>query len=400
MANAKLVKRLVESTGVAEKDVFVWDTELRGFGLKVTPRGKKIYIAQYRPRGESMVKRFTLGVHGTLTTEQAREEAEKVLSAVTLGSDPQKARKSERAAPTVKATGDAFLEYVKMYRSPVTHRDYKRLWEKHVLTDRVVAGKKVAEVTPADIARLHIANKSTPFQANRVLAVLSSFFTYAAKVQLLLPLYLNPARAIGKLAEAPRTVRLTNEQVKALGTTMVAAERDGADPECIAAIRLAALSGARIGEVCSLRWDAVDMKTGVLKLKQTKTGPSDRRLGTAALSLLETFDRRGEYVFPSLARLQYPTDPVRKLWMKVRKAAKVKHARLHDWRHLHGSLSAEAGDNITITKSLLGHSQIATAARYMHPDTRTAADRNAGDVAAMLSGTETPVTKMKKKAAK
>src|SRR5712671_8144346 len=98
----KITKRAVDSLRPAKGDQFLWDTELKGFGLKVTPAGSKIYILQYRKGGRgSPTKRVTIGRHGAVTPAQARDEATRLLGAIAQGSDPAAARADARSAPTV-----------------------------------------------------------------------------------------------------------------------------------------------------------------------------------------------------------------------------------------------------------------------------------------------------------
>ena len=86
---AKLTKRLVDRIVPAASDVFVWDTVLSGFGMKLTPSGARIYVVQYRLGGRgSLSRRFTIGKRGTLTLDEARSEARKVLGDHAKGQDP------------------------------------------------------------------------------------------------------------------------------------------------------------------------------------------------------------------------------------------------------------------------------------------------------------------------
>ncbi|UDF28466.1 UNVERIFIED_ORG: Arm DNA-binding domain-containing protein [Roseateles sp. XES5] len=77
---AKLTKRVVDGLEPKEKDFFQWDDELPGFGVRVWPTGRKTYVAQYRSGGQT--RRFKIGVHGPLTVEETRKEANQ--SSVTL----------------------------------------------------------------------------------------------------------------------------------------------------------------------------------------------------------------------------------------------------------------------------------------------------------------------------
>src|SRR5690349_9377122 len=94
MVQARITKRLVDAAASAAKDQFVWDDELRGFGLKITPAGNKIYLIQYRMGGRgSPTCRFTIGGHGSpWTPATARDEAERLLRLVRQGVNPIDAR--------------------------------------------------------------------------------------------------------------------------------------------------------------------------------------------------------------------------------------------------------------------------------------------------------------------
>jgi hypothetical protein len=191
----KITKRTVDALQPENKDQFGWDSELTGFGLKVTPGGKKVYILQYRTGGRrrdsdgkvvpgkwAPTKRITIGRHGAITPEQARKKAEELLSAICLGGDPAAAHAAEKAAPTVAGLADRFLvEHAATKTKPRTAAEYRRLIETIVLP--AVGRKKARDVTRADISRLHHARRDTPYDANRALSVLSKMFTLAEKWQ-------------------------------------------------------------------------------------------------------------------------------------------------------------------------------------------------------------------------
>ena len=102
---AHLTKRTVDAATKGTRDQFIWDDELAGFGLKVTPAGGKIYIYQYRqPRpGDARsapTKRYTIGKHGELTADQARKRAKELSALVSQGIDPRQSEVDAVAAKT------------------------------------------------------------------------------------------------------------------------------------------------------------------------------------------------------------------------------------------------------------------------------------------------------------
>src|SRR5215472_5498647 len=105
-----ITKRTVAAARASGADQFLWGSELKGFGLKVTPAGNKVYILQYRKGGRgSPTKRVTIGRHGALTPEQARKEAARLSGAIASGGDPAAVRAAEKIAPTMTDLAERFL---------------------------------------------------------------------------------------------------------------------------------------------------------------------------------------------------------------------------------------------------------------------------------------------------
>ena len=104
----KFTKRIVESAPVGARPSFLWDSEVVGFGLKVTKKGRRTYVLQYRLGRRT--RRFSIGVHGSpWTVETARDRAKVLLGEVVVERDPQDARKAARAAWTVSELCEAYL---------------------------------------------------------------------------------------------------------------------------------------------------------------------------------------------------------------------------------------------------------------------------------------------------
>jgi hypothetical protein len=200
----RITKRTVDAARPRDTDQFLWDSELKGFGLKVTPVGSKVYILQYRKGGRGTpTKRVTIGRHGALTPEQARKEAARLLGAIAGGADPAAVRTAEKNAPTMAALAERFLaEHVATKTKPRTAVEYRRLVDSVVLP--AIGRKQVRDVTRADISRLHHDHRATPYAANRAIAVLSKMFTLAEKWGER-PDGSNPCRHIEKFTEEKRS---------------------------------------------------------------------------------------------------------------------------------------------------------------------------------------------------
>lgn len=419
MAVGKITKRTVDALQASSRDLFLWDEELTGFGIKVTPSGRKSYVLQYRVPGlgrRAFPKRLVLGEHGALTPEEGRRLARRQLGNVAYGSDPAADRRARRGAATMKELGESYLQDVKVRRRPRTAEEYSRLWGKHVLP--VLGSKSVAEVTAVEVRRLHRGLHGTPYLANRVLAMLGAFFGYAIR-EGIRPSHENPAHGVEFYPEKPRERFLTPQEFRQLGATLTRAELEGlhpapnhrrkpkhghtakhrpksadkpipANPFAVAAIRLLALTGCRESEILTLAWDAVDVERGYLRLAETKTGRSTRPLSQAAIAVLDTLPRieGNPYVLPGTSPGKHLKE-IKRLWYAVRYAAKLDGVRLHDLRHSYASVPATSGESLLILKTLLGHKRVATTERYAHlgdDPVKRAAERAAGNIAGWLAG--------------
>lgn len=415
----KLTKRSVDALEAAEKRRRVYDAELPGFGVWVEPSGAKSFFVQYRtPGGRSgKVCRYRLGKYGPMTVDQARDLARRALAQVAAGEDPAAARREQAAAPTVAALGADFLDDVRARRKLATAKEYARAWATNVVPE--LGTKQVAAVTTADVAALHRKLRATPYQANRVLALLGSFFSYAEQ-QGERPKHTNPAHDVEPYPEHGRERFLTPAEVAKLGEVLERAEREGlppaptkrrkpekrkrpetvkhrpksadapkpANPFGVALIRFLLLSGWREGEARTLQWAWIDDARGQVVLPDTKTGKSVRPIGAPALELLDELPRieGSPYVFPG-ADPARPLADVARLWYAVRHAAGLGDVRIHDLRHSFASAVASAGGSLLMIRALLGHKDTTTSAKYAHlmdDPVRATADATAAQVAGWL----------------
>lgn len=428
MPTKTLTKRIVDALKPRTSRYEVRDAELAGFLVRVTPDGTKTFGVLYRAgRGRNAPRRrVTLGRYGPLTVDAARTLARQTLGTVAHGGDPATDRVNSKRTPTVAVLGESWLADVIIRRKPTTAAEYARLWKRHVVP--ALGSKQVSAVTTAEVRRLHRSLSETPYQANRVVAMLGAFFTFAAN-EGIRARHDNPAHGIEFYPEKPRERFLSAAEFRRLGEALSRAEREGlppapshrrmpkgrhtlkhrpknwnavkpADPLAVAAIRLLALTGCREGEILSLRWDSVDFDRGYLRFADTKTGRSNRPLGAAAAAVLHALPRVGEnpYVLPGMRSSGKHLKGIKRLWYAVRHAAKLDGLRLHDLRHSFASVPASGGESMLILRSLLGHTRIATTERYAHladDPLKRAADRAAGEIASWLDGNETPVTPLR-----
>lgn len=412
----KLTKRMIDSLQANEKRQVIFDTELPGFGVRVMTTGIRTFFVQYRTPGgrRGRTRRLTVGRFGPLTVEEARSLAKKILGDVAHGQDPAADRASRKASATVSELGADYLNNVDDKRKESTAREYRRLWNRHVEPDLGRMG--AAAVSTADVSNLHRRLRATPYVANRVLALLSSFFSYAEQ-QGVRPRFSNPVRGIEAFQEKSRERFLTPAEVKRLGDALVTAEKFGlppaptrrkkpaqgdtikhrpknagslapANPFAVAAIRFLLLTGFRENEALRLRWEDLDFQRKIAVLPDTKTGKSVRRLGAAAILLVDSLPRVKDspYVFPGAKPGNHLVE-INRVWYAVRHAANLNDVRLHDLRHSFASTVASAGGSLLMIRSLLGHKDTTTTAKYAHlldDPVHATADATAGQLASLL----------------
>jgi len=399
MTSVFLGKRALDAATPREIRYDLFDSKLKGFGLRVTPSGEKSWFVTYRTGDggrNAPKKRVTLGKASTLTPDQARDGAQKLLASVRLGADPATAKATRRAVITIAELSDQFLtNHVAIKRKPGTAAHYADVLNRIVVPE---LGKlKVDSVTRADLAKLHQKWKHTPFQANRVLAVVGSMYSFGSKVGVV-PEGMNPARGVERYEEDGRERYLTSAELDRLGTAIREAETIGVlwniDPtkkgakhlgknaterrtsiskEAAAALRLLIFTGARLREILHLKWEEVDMERGLLFLQDSKTRKKTIVLSAAALAVLASLTRVSIYVIPGepITRsdgsvIERPRADLKRPWAVVSRSAGLTGVRIHDLRHTYASVGAGGGLGLQIIGKLLGHAQASTTARYAH----------------------------------
>ncbi len=380
----KLTKKAVKDMKPAEEAYIVWDTETKGFGVRVNPAskaspdGKKVFIVKYRVgKGRAAAMRKpTIGTFGVFTVEQARDRAEKWLSEARLGHDPAQALKEASEAPSLDQMLDRYCEeHVDIHNRPGPANDIRRMLGRPKADDGTVTKgggiipatllrKRAADVTRSDIADLHRKLKATRYRANRLLAALSKAFSLAVLQWRICSE--NPVKGIGRYQEDRRQRYLSPAELGRLTQAMAGHE----DRQAVNAIKLAILTGARIGEVLSATWSQFDLTAGVW----TKPGATTKQktehrapLSPPAVALLQTITREAgtDYVFPGTGKTGHLTT-IKKTWAALCQAAEIDGVRIHDLRHTFAATLASSGDSLLIIGALLGHTQPSTTARYAH----------------------------------
>ena len=194
-------------------------------------------------------------------------------------------------------------------------------------------------------------------------------------------------------AENKRERFYSDAELVQIGAVLDQAERDGtALPSIAAAIRFLALTGCRLGEALSLRWEHVDLAGGAVHLTDAKAGARSHPIGAAAIALLRARmpDPVKSWVFPNKKGDKPLTrGTVEHCWARIRKTAGLGDARLHDLRHTVGTFAGQTGASAFLVRDKLGHKTMAMTSRYVNTDAaplRALSDRVERRISSALAG--------------
>ena len=256
-------------------------------------------------------------------------------------------------------------EHANVKKKARSIKEDRRLLDKVLLP--VLGPRKLDDITRADITKLHHSLRETPYQANRALSLLSKLFNLCEKWGLRKD-GTNPCRHVEKYREEKKERYLSPDELSRLGVVLSDTEASKEElPQAVAAIRLLILTGARLSEILTLKWDYVDLGPGEMALPDSKTGKKTVQLAAPAIEVLENISRCvgnpyvifGEKAGQHLIGLPH-------IWMRIREKAGLPGVRIHDLRHSFASSAAQAGMSLPFIGALLGHRELATTNRYVH----------------------------------
>jgi integrase len=370
-----------------------YDKEVKGFGCRVTAGGARSFILNYRTRG-GRERRFTIGKSSEWKATAARAEAIELKKRIDRGEDPLAEIEADRGAKTVADLCDRFIEEYLPRKRPKTSRDYKAAIETYVRS--ALKHHKVAEVTFSDIDGLHRKitkggqrGRGAPYIANRTVAILSKMFSQAIRWGWRTD---NPAKGVERNHEEKRHRYLSPAEIAELSKALIAHE----DKQAANIVRLLMLTGARKGEVLSMRWSDLDLEAGAWTKPSAHTkqkaehrvplsAPAQQLLSELLKAKQEARSNlpRAQFVFPGRFDDGHRVE-FKRAWAELCIAAGLvipevtkdkrgnermilrPSARVHDLRHTYASLLASSGLSLPLIGALLGHTQPATTARYAH----------------------------------
>lgn len=358
----KLTKRIVESVEThKESEIFVWDSEIKGFGLRVFPTGRRTYFIQYRNQ-YNRTRRKKIGVHGAITAEQARDEAKKILGEVAKGEDPSKNQQNLRNKKTMADLAREYLEvYAKSNKNNHSYVEDKRRINNVIL--KRFGDKKIEEITTRDLQGLHHELRDLPYKANRLLSLFSKMFNLAIQWHWTTE---NPAKCVEKYYEEKRQRWLNDQELKCLWKVL----EEYPNQSIANVVRMLILTGSRRNEVLHATWDQFDLEKGVW-IKPAHTTKQKRMehipLSAPALAILSHMKDNAHSIFLFPGKMEgKPLLTIKKSWITIRNRATLPDVRLHDLRHTYASHLVSSGLSLSIVGKLLGHTQTSTTQRYAH----------------------------------
>ena len=406
MPNLRINKTIVDSAKPDAADYFLWDKDLKGFGLKVSKGGRKAYVCQYRTAGgrSGDARRLTIGAHGSpWTVDTARSEAKKILGRAANGEDPALEKQDLKKRLSVAELCDQYLKHGCATKKASTLTTDRGRIERHIKP--LIGRKKVQDVTRADIKKFlqDIAHGKTAADiktgkrgraivrggegtATRTVGLLGGIFAYAVDCGMI---DMSPVLGVKRFADKRGNRYLSQQELVTLGEAIRRAESEGENPSALAVLKLLVFTGARKGEIERLTWPEVDFVAGYLKLADSKTGQKAIPLNAGALQVLHDLARieGNDHVFPAYRGDGY-YEGTPKVWERIRSKAGIQDVRLHDLRHSFASIAVSGGASLPIIGALLGHAHSATTQRYAHlsdDPLRAASEAVGSQIAAALA---------------
>jgi integrase len=379
--NEKVVKRL-KAEHKEGTDVIYPDKELPGFGLRINQNGVASFVLTYYVH-RNQQRRMTIGRHPEWKVDAARNEAGELRRQIREGRDPLEEKEKERNEPTLGEWIDRYLLSAELKKKrPNTRREVRRMAQ--TILKPALGARQLKGITRHDVERLHMSLEKTPYQANRLLSLLSKLFNDAVRDELIAR---NPVTGIARFEEEKNERYLNEDEIarfQAALETYVEQHRgtryETDARNAVHALRLLLNTGSRAEEVTGATWTEFDLTRG------TWTKPGRRMKGkkqsaillsAPAVELLASLKPRHAegplFERISLRRPFYAVCQIAGLGKfetvntKRGEAKKfVPDVRVHDLRGTYASVLISHGVDLPTIQQLLGHADYKTTLRYSH----------------------------------
>ena len=348
MPRIKLTKSAIDTLPIPDADLVYWDVGLPGFGVKVTPKGRKVFIVLYRAGG-GRLRKYTIGPYGRVTLHQAKLAAQKVFTAKLEGRDPAaEKREANRRIVADRVTDllEAFIaQHVAQNRSA---GEVSRMLRREIIP---WGTRSIHEITKLDVVELvsAIHQRGTPIAANKVLKTIKTFLRWCVGQAVL---DVSPADGVPLPAkEVTRDRVLTEDEL----VRVIVAARTMGEPYG-AIVELLALTGQRREEVARCTWDEIDLRARVWTLPRERTKNTKHHtvhLSDQAVTVLSGTRKLGKFVFSRTG--ENPFQEFSSAKRELDKLSGVTGWRLHDLRRTCVSGMARLGVAPHVADKILNH---------------------------------------------
>jgi integrase len=351
MPRIKLTKSSIDALPTPAADVVYWDTGCPGFGVKITPKGRKVFVVLYRTGGAgSKLRKYTIGPYGRVTLHQARVAAQKVFAARLEGRDPAAEKREAKrriVADRVEDLLEAFIaQHLSQNRSAA---ETSRLLRREV--GQPLAGRSIHEISKRDVAAIisAIEQRGAPAAANKALKSIKTFLRWCVGRGILDQ---SPGEGVPLPAKEVARDRVLDDQE--LARIIVACRKIGEPYGGI--VQLLALTGQRREEVAGLTWEELDLAGRVWTLPRTRTKNGKMHivhLSEQSMAVLRDVERHGSYVFSPAGHRPFQSFSQGKRLLD--QLSDVTNWRLHDLRRTCVSGMARLGVAPHVADKILNH---------------------------------------------
>ena len=352
MPRVRLTKNAINSLPTSNSDVVYWDAGFAGFGVKVTPKGRKVFVVLYRTGGAgSKLRKYTIGPYGRITLHQARVAAQKVFAARLDGRDPAAEKREARrriVADRVEDLLEAFIsQRLAQNRSAaeiarLLRREIGKPWE----------GRSIHEIRKRDVIEIvaTIEQRGAPAAANKMLKSLKTFLNWCVGRAVIEQ---SPAEGIPLPSKEVARDRVLDD--RELAEVILAARRMGGPYGGI--VEFLALTGQRREEVAQMRWEELNLTQQMLTIPKSRTKNNKAHIvhmSEQALAVLKRQERRTEgLVFSMLGHGPFQGFSVAK--RELDRLSEASGWRLHDLRRTCVSGMARLGVAPHVADKILNH---------------------------------------------
>lgn len=349
MMKQKLTVRSINEIKVREHDVIVWDTEITGFAMKVTPRGKRSFFLYYRTV-DHIQRRPLIGYYPAIKPETAREMARTMIAQVRAGGDPSLERKRTRAGRGEGTVAQMVNQYIVAKGKLRTIREIERIFRRDILPE--IGEMNVENVRRSDVTHLlEKIEKRAPIVARNARAHLSSFYNWV--LPRLSDTAVNPVIGSVRISASPVGERVLSDDEISLLWDVIESE----PIKWQIALKLLILTGQRRNEVLQADWSEFNLNKAewVIPAERSKNKKAHIvPLSPEVIQLLETIPQRNGRLFPKMSKVARVAKRIRAK-MEDQADQSIEHWVWHDIRRTVATGLQKIGTRREVIEAILNH---------------------------------------------